>query len=288
MARREGRRPPPSSVPALMLADRVALRDVRERFGGRVRYLLCGTAPLGEDVVDWFAAAGMEVLGGYGLTETTTAVALARPGGRRPGTVGRPLPGTEVRFTAGGRVQVRGRGVMLGYQNRPGDSGRVLTPDGWLSTQDCGVAVEGCLRITGRSEDLITTPAGAHVAPQDLQERLGALCPYLSQVVVVAEPGAPLGALVTLDADAVATWASSHGLAGQPYEEVVGSEQARAMVGERLAVLNAGLPADSRIDRFAVLPRDLTVADGELTPALVPRRRAVQRRWAGLLAAPVP
>jgi len=286
-ARREGRRPPPSSLPARMLADRVALQDVRERFGGRVRYLLCGTAPLGDDVVEWFAAAGMDVLHGYGLTETATAVALARPTGRCPGTVGRPLAGTQVRLTSTGRVQVRGNAVMQGYQNQPGDTALVLA-DGWLSTQDCGVAVDGCLRITGRAEDLIRTRAGAQVAPQDLQERLAGVCPYASHVVVLAEPGAPLGALVTLDPDAVATWASSHGLAGQPYEDVVGSAQAHAMVAERLRMLNAGLDAGQRIERFAVLPRDLTVADGELTPALVPRRRAVQRRWAGLLGSASP
>src|SRR4051794_24373769 len=286
-AGREGRRPPPSSLPARMLADRVALHDVRERFGGRVRYLLCGTAPLGDDVVEWFAAAGMDVLHGYGLTETATAVALARPTGRCPGTVGRPLAGTQVRLTSTGRVQVRGNAVMQGYQNQPGDTALVLA-DGWLSTQDCGVAVDGCLRITGRAEDLIRTRAGAQVAPQDLQERLAAICPYASHVVVLAEPGAPLGALVTLDPDAVATWASSHGLAGQRYEDVVGSAQAHAMVAERLRMVNAGLDAGQRIERFAVLPRDLTVADGELTPALVPRRRAVQRRWAGLLGSASP
>jgi long-chain acyl-CoA synthetase len=284
-ARRRGHRLPPSSWPALAVADQLALRDVRERFGGRVRYLLCGAAPLGEDVAAWFSAAGVEVLAGYGLTETTTVVALPRPDGLCPGAVGRPLAGTEVRLTSAGRVQVRGPGVTSGYQDRASDSAEALAADGWFSTGDCGRLVDGRLRITGRAQDVITTSTGARVAPQDLQERLTALCPYASHVVVVGEGRPWLGALVTLDADAVATWASSHGLAGRPYEEVVRSEQARAMVAERLAVLNADLEPGQRIERFAVLPRDLTVADGELTAALVPRRAVVERRWGATLDA---
>jgi len=278
-ARRAGRRLPLSQLPALAVADQLALRAVREHFGGRVRHLACGTAPLSEDVANWYAAAGIDLLGGYGLTETTTVVALPRGDGICPGTLGRPLAGTEVRLTDSGRVQVRGPGVMLGYQNGPEETARVLSPDGWLSTGDLGRVVDGCLRITGRVQDLITTGTGARVAPQDLQVRLGALCPYLSHVLVVGEGRASLGALVTLDADALATWASSHGLAGSPYEEVVRSEQARAMVSERLAALNAGLEPGHGIEWFSVLPRDLNVADGELTPALVPRRPEVERRW---------
>ena len=281
-ARRSGRRPFPLDLAALPLADRLVLHRVRQHFGGRVRLLVSSTAPLGEDVARWFAAAGLPLLDGYGLTETATAAVICRPDAGGPGTVGRPLPGTKLRVTADGRIELRGPGPRPAYQN---ERRRDLRGDGWLSTGDTGRIEDGCLRLTGRVQDVLTTGTGAQIAPQNLQERLSALCPFLSHVVVVGEGRPCLAALVTLDADAIATWASANGLAGQPYAEVVASEQARAMVAECVARLNATSPREARVERFAVLPRDLTVADGELTPALVPRRETVERRWAAVVAA---
>jgi long-chain acyl-CoA synthetase len=282
-ARRSGRRPSLLALLALPLADRLVLHRVRQHFGGRVRLLVSSTAPLGEDVAEWFTAAGLPLLEGYGLTETATAVVVGRPGAAGPGTVGRPLPGTALRVAADGRIQLRGPGPRPAYQNDRRQQGRDV--DGWLSTGDTGRIDDGCLRLTGRLRDVLTTATGARIAPQNLQERLSALCPFLSHVVVVGEGRPYLAALVTLDADAIATWASSNGLAGQPNAEVVASDQARAMVAECVAQLNASSPPEARVERFAVLPRDLSVADGELTPALVPRRETVERRWAAVVAA---
>jgi long-chain acyl-CoA synthetase len=282
-ARSARRRPSPTSLAALAVADRLVLRRVREHFGGRVRYLLCGTASLGQDVAEWFAAAGLPVLEGYGLTETTTTAVLARPGARRPGTVGRPLPGAGVRLTADGLVHVRGPGLMRGYQNRLDDTARVTSAGGWVSTGDTGQVVDGCLQLTGRLRDVVTTSAGTRVAPEHVEQRLSALCPYVSHVVVVGDGRPWLAALVTLDADTIATWACSTGLAGCRYDEVVASEQVRAMVAACVSTLNADCDPAHRLHDFAILPRDLTVADGELTPALVPRREVVERRWAAVV-----
>jgi long-chain acyl-CoA synthetase len=283
VTRGAGRRPGPGSLAALALADQLVLRGVREHFGGRVRHLLCGTAPLGQDVAAWFAAAGVPVLEGYGLTETITPALVTRPDAVHPGSVGRPLPGAQVRLTADGRVQLRGPGPMSGYQNRPDESARVVADDGWVSTGDTARLVDGSLRITGRLHDVLTTGAGVRVAPEQLRQRLSALCPYASHVVVVGEGRPHLAVLVSLDADTIATWACSHGLAGRPYDEVVASDQARAMVATCVSALNAGCDPAHRVQRFAILPRDLTVADGELTAALVPRREVVERHWAGVL-----
>jgi len=269
---------------ALPVADRLALRAVREHFGGRVRLLVSTTAPLGEDVASWFAAAGVSLVEAYGLTETTTAAVVGRPGRAAPGTVGVPLPGTHLRVAADGTVQLRSPALLGAYQSGPQPRRPPVDREGWFTTGDTGRVEAAELRLTGRERDVLTTSAGASVPPQDLQQRLLALCPILSHVVVVGHGRPFLAALVTLDADALATWASSNGLAGLPYAELVASEQARAAVAACVAALNEGAPADARVERFTVLPRDLTVADGELTPALVPRREAVERRWAAVVA----
>jgi long-chain acyl-CoA synthetase len=123
------------------------------------------------------------------------------------------------------------------------------------------------------------------VAPEPLEQRLSSLCPYVSHAVVLGDDRPCLAALVTLDADTITTWACTHGLAGRRYEEVVTSDQAREMVAACVSALNAGCDPEARVERFAILPRDLTVADGELTPSLVPRREVVERHWAGVLDA---
>jgi long-chain acyl-CoA synthetase len=284
-ARGAGRRPSLASLPARVLADRLVLHGVREHFGGRVRYLFCGTAPLGQEVAEWYAAAGVPLLEGYGLTETSTTAVLSRPDALHPGAVGRPLPGARVRLTADGGIRLRGPAAMAGYQDRPGKPEPALDDGGWVDTGDTGRLVDGCLRVTGRRRDQLTTRAGARVAPEPLEQRLSSLCPYVSHAVVLGDDRPCLAALVTLDADTITTWACTHGLAGRRYEEVVTSDQAREMVAACVSALNAGCDPEARVERFAILPRDLTVADGELTPSLVPRREVVERHWAGVLDA---
>ena len=143
----------------------------------------------------------------------------------------------------------------------------------------------GCLWVTGRVGDLLVTADGTRVAPQRVELRLAALCPQASHVVVLGQGRPGLAALVTLDADAMATWASSSELAGLPYDEVVASGSARALVAAAVDAYNAVTSAGERVDRFAVLPRDLVVGAGELTSTLVPRREVVERRWAAVVEA---
>jgi long-chain acyl-CoA synthetase len=250
------------------LADTLVLSKIRERFGGRVRYFVSGSAALSRDVAEWFHAAGILVLEGYGLTETSAGTFVNRPDAFRFGTVGMPFAGTEVRLADDGEIQVRGPGVMQGYHNLPDETASVLSDDGWLSTGDIGEFVDGCLRITDRKKDLIKTSGGKYVAPQLLETQFKAVCPYASQIVVHGDGRKYVTALITLDADAMSTWAQANGMAGQRYEQIVTSPQARAMVAGYVDELNARLNRWETVKHFEILPTELSVEDGSLTPSL--------------------
>ncbi len=264
------------------LADRVVLAKVRERFGGRIRFFISGSAALNPEVARWFSSVGLLVIEGYGLTETSAATCVNRPrvGRYAFGSVGWPLPGTEVRTADDGELLVKGPGIMRGYHNRPDATAEVLTEDGWFHTGDIGSADErGFVTITDRKKDLFKTSGGKYVAPSLIETTFKGICPYVSQFIVVGDGRQYASALVTLDADAVVPWASGRGLAGRGYAEIVTSDAAREMVQGYLDELNAGLNRWETIKRFTVLERDLTVEQGELTPSLKLRRKAVVERY---------
>jgi long-chain acyl-CoA synthetase len=275
----------PSGLLALQyrLADKLVLSKIQEKFGGRVRYFVSGSAALSRDVAEWFHAAGILVLEGYGLTETSAGTFVNRPDAFRFGTVGMPFAGTEVRLAEDGEIQVRGPGVMQGYHRLPEETAAVLSEDGWLSTGDIGEFVDGCLRITDRKKDLIKTSGGKYVAPQLLETQFKAVCPYASQIVVHGDGRKYVTALITLDSDAMTTWAQANGMAGQRYEQVVTSPQARAMVAGYIDELNTRLNRWETVKRFEILPTELTVDDGSLTPSLKLKRRVVEKRYAPVL-----
>jgi long-chain acyl-CoA synthetase len=275
----------PSGLLALQyrVADKLVLSKIKERFGGRIRYFVSGSAALSGDVAEWFHAAGILVLEGYGLTETSAGTFVNRPEAFRFGTVGMPFAGTEVRLAEDGEIEVRGPGVMQGYHNLPEETAAVLSDDGWLSTGDIGEYVDGCLRITDRKKDLIKTSGGKYVAPQLIETQFKAVCPYASQIVVHGDGRNYVTALITLDADAMTTWAQNNGMAGQRYEQVVTSRQVRAMVGEYVDELNSRLNRWETVKRFEILPTELTVEDGALTPSLKLKRRVVEKRYADVL-----
>ncbi len=266
-----------------VLADRLVLRKIRARFGGRVRYFVSGSAALSREVAEWFHSVGVLVLEGYGLTETSAASFINRPEDVVFGTVGRPFPGTEVRLAADGEVLLRGAGVMAGYHNLPDETAEVLDDDGWLHTGDIGEFDRGCLRITDRKKDLIKTSGGKYVAPQGIESRFKAVCPYASQIAVHGDGRNFISALITLDPDAMATWAERNGMGGARYEHVVASPQVRLMVQQYVDELNSGLGRWETVKKFEILERDLTVEAGELTPSLKLKRRVVESRYADLL-----
>ncbi len=281
-ARSEGRRVGPLLGVQHAVADRLVFAKIRERFGGRIRYFISGSAALNIDVAHWFNGAGLPILEGYGLTENAAAATLADPAAHRVGTVGRPFPKTEVRIGEDGEVLLRGPHIMLGYHANPDATAEVLTEDGWFHTGDIGeFDDEGNLRITDRKKDLFKTSNGKYVAPSQIEATFKGICPYVGQLLVHGEGRQYVTALVTLDEEAITPWAAANGLEGAGYTEIVSSLQAREMVQGYIDELNAGLNRHEQIKKFHILGRDLTVEDGELTPSLKLRRKVVAKKFQG-------
>jgi long-chain acyl-CoA synthetase len=266
------------------VADRLVFAKLRERFGGRLRFFVSGSAALSHEVAEFFHGAGVLILEGYGLTETSAASFVNRPDDFRFGTVGLPLPGTRVRIAEDGEVLVGGPGVMRGYHNLPEETAAAMTGDGWLRTGDVGeLDDDGFLRITDRVKDLIKTSGGKYVAPQAIEITFKALCPYASEIVVYGEGHPYCTGLVALDPEAIGSWAAANGLAGRSLAELAAEERVRTLIAGYVEQTNSRLPRWETIKRFAVLPRELTVEDGDLTPSLKLKRRVVTAKHRDLL-----
>ncbi|MCG8554640.1 MAG: long-chain fatty acid--CoA ligase [Proteobacteria bacterium] len=266
------------------VADRLVFSKLRARFGGRIRFMLSGSAPLSGQMTEFFHAAGIVILEGYGLTESSAGAVLNRLGSLRFGAVGTPLPGTEVKIDVDGEVLLRGRGVMRGYHNMPEATRAALTEDRWLRTGDIGeLDPDGYLRITDRKKDLIKTSGGKYVAPQKIEAQLKAQCPYLGQVLVHGNGRNFCSALLTVDREAIEQWSRAHDAGGSPYEKLIQHEDVQQMLQDAVAAVNEKLASYETIKRFAVLPEDLSVENGMLTPSLKVRRDKVEQRYSSLL-----
>ncbi|MFW5474403.1 AMP-dependent synthetase/ligase [Knoellia sp. CPCC 206450] len=268
------------------LADKLVLSKVRGRFGGRVRLFISGSAALNQDVGRWFDSMGMLVGEGYGLTESCAATTVNRTSAYRYGTVGWPLPGTEVRIADDGEVLLRGDGIMDGYHNNPEATAEVIDADGWFHTGDIGELDDrGFLKITDRKKDLFKTSGGKYVAPSMIESQFKGMCPFVSQFIVHGADRNFVSALVTLDPDAIEGWAADNGLGGKSYAEIVTSPQAHDMVQGYVDELNAGLNRWETVKKFTILDHDLTVDSGELTPSLKLKRKVVSERYKDALDA---
>jgi long-chain acyl-CoA synthetase len=277
----------PSGLLALQLrlAERLVFSKIKATFGGRVNYFISGSAPLSREIAEFFHACGILILEGYGLTETSAAAFVNRPSHFAFGTVGIALPGTELKVAPeDGEILIRSPGVMNGYHNLPEQTAEALSPDGWLRTGDIGeVDAGGFLRITDRKKDLIKTSGGKYIAPQSIEGKLKAACPYLSQVIIHGDRRNFVTALVSLDEEATMKWAGDHGMNGRPYGEVVATDQARQLISPYFDQVNKSLAKYETVKQFAILPRDLSVDEGELTPSLKVKRKVVEKRYAALL-----
>ncbi|MEV4411435.1 long-chain fatty acid--CoA ligase [Catellatospora sp. NPDC049609] len=266
------------------LADLLVYRGVRAAFGGRLRGCLSGSAPLSPEIAGFFGGAGVNILEGYGLTETCAGATIAVYE-YRTGLVGKPLPGLEVRISDLGEILLRGPGLMR-YHHLPEQTAQVLDADGWFHTGDSGeLTPDGYLRITGRIKELIKTSGGKYVAPIEIESRFKAVCPYVADIIVVGDGRQYCSALITLDEPAILAWAAAHGLPGRPYADVCVSSEVHALIGGYVAEVNATLQRWQTVKRFTVLPRQLSLAEGELTPSMKVRRAAVERNHAPTIAA---
>ncbi|RLV56610.1 long-chain fatty acid--CoA ligase [Aeromicrobium phragmitis] len=266
------------------IADKLVFTKIRARFGGRVRFFISGAAALSSDIAEWFHAAGVLVLEGYGLTETSAGSFVNHPDDFKIGTVGLPMPGTEVKIAEDGEVLIKGPGVMRGYHNLEAESASSLTEDGWLATGDIGhLDADGFLTITDRKKDLFKTSGGKYVAPSHIEGMFKAVCPLASQMVVHGSERNFCSALITLDPDAVEGWAQQHGMTGKPYAEVVSSPQMQQEMEGYIAELNTKLNRWETIKKWAILDHDLSVESGEITPSLKVKRRVVEENYKDIL-----
>jgi long-chain acyl-CoA synthetase len=274
--RREGKFVWPHLQLQQRLFDQLVFAKIRDVFGGRIRFFVSGSAPLNRDIAEWFDAAGLLILEGYGLTESSGAGFINRPDNYKLGTVGLPFEGTEVRISDAGEVQFRSDCVMAGYHHLDDATAKALSDDGWLSTGDQGkLDDDGFLTITGRIKELFKLSNGKYVAPPAVEAKFATLCPYASQFMVFGEGRNFAVALVTLDPDSISGWAKDNGLGDKPYAELTKSDAVHKMIDEHVQKLNASLNRWETIKKWAVLSEDLSVEGGQLTPSLKVKRGVV-------------
>jgi long-chain acyl-CoA synthetase len=259
--------------------DALVFKKIRTRFGGRLRFFVSGSAALNRDIAEWFHAAGIVILEGYGLTETAAGTCVNRPSKYKFGTVGLPFDDTEVKIADDGEVLIKGPGAMDGYHNLDDATAESLQ-DGWIHTGDIGeLDSDGYLTITDRKKDLFKTSGGKYVAPQALEGQFKAVCPYVSQFVVHGNQRNFVSAIVTLDPDAIQGWADHRGMGGKSYAEIVTSDEAREMVRGYVDQLNQRLNRWEQVRQFVILDHDLTVEDGEITPSMKVKRKVIEDRY---------
>jgi long-chain acyl-CoA synthetase len=261
------------------LADRLVFSKIRESIGGRLWGLVSGSAPLPMHAAEFFHGLGLTITEGYGLTETSPIVTANPIGAARLGTVGKPIPGVEVRIADDGEILVRGPNVMMGYYNRPEDTAAVLK-DGWFATGDIGTLdAEGYLRITDRKKDLLVTSGGKKVAPQPIEAILKR-SPLVAEAVLLGDRRRFIAALIVPDFVALERRLKDLGRPPADRAALVGRDDVVALYDEIIAALNRELSQFERIKKFRVLPREFTIASGELTPTMKVKRKAVEQNLA--------
>jgi long-chain acyl-CoA synthetase len=263
----------------LALYDRLVFRKLREAVGGRLKYFVSGGAKLNPEIGKLFYAAGVRIVEGYGLTETSPVISCNRLEGIRFGTVGPPLHNLEVRVDDAGEVLVKGPSVMRGYLNNDEATAEAFTGDGFYRTGDVGEFDEtGCLRITDRAKNVIVLSTGKNVAPQLVETAL-ATAPHISQTVLVGDGRKYVSALVVPDYNALRRTLGS----GAKDEELARDEQARLLIERDIQAATSDFAAYERPKKFALLPRELSQEEGELTPTLKVKMRIVQERYGDLV-----
>ena len=265
------------------LADRLVLGKVRRVFGSQLQVALVGAAPVAPELLRFFDACGVLVLEGYGLSESCSVATLNTPDALRFGSVGRPLPGTEVTIGADGEILIRGPQVFRGYYREPEATERALTSDGWLRTGDLGmIDADGFVVITGRKKDLIITSNGKNITPVNIESELRETR-YITEAVVFGDNRPYLVAMVTLDRDEAAKLARRLGIAPDP-ATVAQDRRVRAEVQREVDAVNRKLARIEQIKRFVILDHELSQAQGELTPTMKVKRAFVYDKYAELFA----
>ncbi len=278
---RQGRRPGFLLRKQYDLADRQVLSKIRSLFGGRMKQAVTGAAPINPEILRFFDAAGVLVLEGWGMTETSTAATISKPDAFKFGTVGRAFEGVEIRIADDGEILVRGPNIFKGYYKNE-EASRETLAGGWLHTGDIGeFDADGYLKITGRKKDIIITAGGKNITPANLENEIKQ-SRWVSQCVVIGDRRPYLVALVTLDPEEIAQFPAD---LPQDPEQLARSEEVRAAIQERLDEVNDKVARVEQVKRFAILPQDLSQEGGELTPTMKVKRNVVAEKYADVIEA---
>jgi long-chain acyl-CoA synthetase len=265
------------------LANKLVLHKIQAAMGGRLVYAISGAAPLNKEIAEFFHACGVLILEGIGMTENTSFSNVNRIDNNKFGTVGQPGPGIEQKIAEDGEVLFRGRNVMKGYFKNEEATAETFDSDGWLLTGDIGeIDDEGFLKITDRKKDLIVTAGGKNVAPQRI-ERILRTSHFISQVVAVGDKRKFISALVTLDPEAMPAWAEEKKISYGDISELAENPEVVKLIGNEIEDRNRQLASFETVKTFRILPRDLSIEDGDLTPTLKIKRKIVLGKYADLV-----
>ncbi|WP_170299665.1 AMP-dependent synthetase/ligase [Boudabousia tangfeifanii] len=279
----EDGRPPLALRRKHALAAKLVLSKIKSQFGSGIDLVVCGGAPLNAELGHFFRGIGLDLIEGYGMTETTGPATVNRPGKAIMGTVGTLLQGTEVKFTEQGEILLRGSQIMRGYHNLPEETAKALDEDGWLHTGDLGhMGPEGHVIITGRAKDVIVTAGGKNVAPIPLEDELRSH-PLISQAVVLGDQKPFISALIVLNQEALPNWFRNHNLPFVDITAALAEPKLKASLQKAVDRANKLVSRAESIREFRILPGDFTEANGLLTPSLKVKRAAVIARYQDLV-----
>ena len=262
------------------IAHKLVFSKLHSALGGRLQWAVSGGAPLSRDIAEFFHAAGILLLEGYGLTETCPALTFNRPDRYKFGSVGQSLPGVQLKIAADGEILARGPNIAtLGYYKQPEATHEVFDTDGWFHTGDIGtIDGDGFLTITDRKKDLIVTAGGMNIAPQNIENLLKA-DPFISQVMVYGDRRPYPVALITINPEELSKFAREQGILTSETAAIVKHPKVAERVGRTVEEKNTQLQSYAKIKRFTVLPADFTLDGGELTPTLKVKRKVVSQKY---------
>jgi long-chain acyl-CoA synthetase len=261
-----------------ILADLIVFRKLRARTGGRLRFFISGGAPLAREISEFFFAAGLPILEGYGLTETSPVISVNTFEGFKFGTVGKPVPGVEVRIAADGEILVKGRNVMVGYYKKPKLTDEVIE-DGWFHTGDIGfLDSDGFLSITDRKKDIIITAAGKNVTPQPIENLLTS-SKYIAQAVLIGNRRRFISAIVVPNFDSLKKFCGAAGITYSNEEELVQMPKVIAKIYAEIERKSEHLAGFERVKKIILLARDFSLEENELTPTLKVKRSTIEKKF---------
>jgi long-chain acyl-CoA synthetase len=265
------------------IADKLVFSKILARLGGRVKMVLSGGAPLSAELAAFFIGAGLEIYEGYGLTETSPVIAVNTPQARRVGTVGKIIPGVEVRIAEDGEILSRGPHIMKGYWNNEDATKQAIDPDGWFHTGDIGeIDADGFLKITDRKKDIIINAYGKNIAPQPLEALLKS-SPYIGTPVLIGDRRKFLVALLVPNFDKLERDAKAMGVQTGSRDELIANDKVLQIYQGEIDRFNQNLDRQEKIRRFALLPRDFTIDADEITPSLKVKRKMIDKNYKAII-----